>query len=175
MHFTGFLLSLTLILFFHNENRRLGLAVVEDHAIYVSVIEVEKAASNHNGILKVKVFIDDLQDVIYNKTGNRKSYRGGCQSNDTELEAYFKHHIQLTVNSESMDIVLSDCERLEDALWLNFSFKSEYDWTELNISADYFMELFPTQSNIVSITNAADRQFSRLNKGNHKAEFTFSR
>lgn len=173
MHLTSCLLSLTLILSLQNVNSHSDLEM--DHAIYVSVIEVEKGEKDHDGILKVKVFIDDLQDAIHNETGNRRSYRSGCRSGDTELESYFKSHLKLELNAQSVNINLADCERLEDSLWLNFEFESKDDWSELQISANYFMELFPTQSNIVSITNDADRQFSRLNKGNHTADFTFSR
>lgn len=145
------------------------------HAVYISVIEIERTSNDQQGTLKVKVFIDDLQDAIHNKTGHRSSYRSGCKSGDQELISYFKDHIKLEVNTQLVDISLIDCERLEDSLWLNFIIDSDADWNELTISADYFMELFPTQSNIISVANLGENQFSRLNKGSDSAHFNFSR
>lgn len=145
-----------------------------EHGIYISVIEVEKSAGDFNGSVKVKVFVDDLEDAIHNHSNNKKSYRSGCQSNESELKAYFEEHLVFNVNKEPKKIELLNCERLEDSLWLNFKFDQKTTWNKVDIVADYFMELFPTQSNIVSIDDGTGKQFSRLNKSQQSAEFTFS-
>ncbi|MEL7005749.1 MAG: DUF6702 family protein [Bacteroidota bacterium] len=171
MAFIPSLLSLVFVFNFQNSQVEVNY---DDHAIYVSVIEIVKSEENYGGTVKVKVFMDDLQDAIYHRTENRRSYRGGCQANDEELQDYFENYLKLSINSSPVEIKLFDCERLEDAIWLNFEFENEDDWAELQISANYLMELFPTQTNVVSIRNAADQQFTRLNKSNSSARFTFS-
>jgi hypothetical protein len=51
-----------------------------------------------------------------------------------------------------------------DVYLLEFIMDCEKVWNNLEIKADYFMELFPTQSNIIQIEYKNEKRFHRLLK-----------
>lgn len=145
-----------------------------EHAIYISVIEIEQITDNDQATLKVKVFINDLEDAIRNQSGSRVDYKEGCVTHQTALVSYFKEHLNLAINDIPIVFNLDHCETLKDALWVSFVFEQPTSWEQLDLSTDLFTELFPTQSNIVSVSYLKDKRFARLNKTDHTAHFTFS-
>jgi len=58
-------------------------------------------------------------------------------------------------------------------LWLTFEFNSPAAWRNVEITADYLMELFPTQSNVVSITYKKEKRMFRLIKGSTTETINF--
>ncbi|MDX1666488.1 MAG: hypothetical protein R3350_04640, partial [Saprospiraceae bacterium] len=56
------------------------------------------------------------------------------------------------------------CEKENDVYRLTFNASCPPEWDRVSVSADFFMELFPTQSNIISLWHGRGKRFSRVTK-----------
>jgi hypothetical protein len=59
------------------------------------------------------------------------------------------------------------------SLWLTFKFNSPDLWRNVEIKANYLMELFPTQSNVVSVTYLEEKRMFRLVNNDPTKQITF--
>jgi hypothetical protein len=144
------------------------------HAIYVSVLEIEQKKSA-NGTIKVKLFADDLEDALYNFKNERVDLLGqDCKQFSDLITEYLKAHLALTIKGEKLEYTYANCELNDISIWLTYSFKNETAWTEILVSADYLMELFPTQSNVVSVTKGTEKRMIRLQKSSTEQLITFN-
>ena len=130
------------------------------HAIYVSVLEVEQ------GSIMVKVFANDLEDAIFNYAQQRLSLvSGDCSKGKALFTSYFRDHLVIKIDGKEQKYSYQSCEVNDISLWLTFEFSSPAVWKEVEITADYLIELFPTQSNVVSISYQTEKRMFRLTKG----------
>ena len=134
-----------------------------DHAIYVSVIEIEKPEDSNIAALRFKIFADDLEDAIYNQSGIRVDLlKGDCNNAQKLIENYLEEYFKLTINSTYVDREYISCELNDISLWLEFTMNTPGEWHEVEVHAGYLMELFPTQTNVVSITFNESKKLFRL-------------
>ena len=130
------------------------------HAIYVSVLEVEQ------GSIEVKVFANDLEDAIFNHAQQRLDLvSGDCSKGKALITNYFRDHLAIKIEGKEQQYSYQSCEVNDISLWLTFEFSSPVTWGEVEITADYLMELFPTQSNVVSISYQGEKRIFRLTNG----------
>lgn len=139
-----------------------------NHAIYVSVLEVTA------GSLMVKVFANDLEDAIYNQSQQRFNLLSGdCHENKVRIKDYFASHLSCKIDGKLMRYNFVSCEVNDISLWIKFDFTPPPIWSEVEITADYLMELFPTQSNVVSITYHGEKRMFRLTNELQKETISF--
>lgn len=122
-----------------------------DHAVYISVLEID------NQQMRVKVFSDDLADAIRNDSSS--------------IEAYFQKKIKLKINEQPIDFTLHEVSVEGDSHWITFNLYGPATWQTFALEADYFMELFGDQTNVVKVTGEKP-QFFRLTKSNPSCRFT---
>ncbi len=151
-----------------------GVAGKPPHAIYVSVIEIEQNSVDSNGIIRIKVFMNDLHDAIFNQTAKHVDLENNSCNNNKELvTSYFKDHLSIKVNGSELDYSHLSCEINDISIWFEFTFSAVKQWRTLEIKADYLIELFPTQSNIVSIAYEEQKSMFRLTKGETQKTVSF--
>jgi len=122
----------------------------------------------------VKVFADDLEDAIFNQAQQRPDLlNGSCKQSKILISNYFKKHLIFKIDGKEQDYVYLSCEVNDISLWLTFELNSPATWGEVEITADYLMELFPTQSNVVSITYQSDKRMFRLTNGSTSETLSF--
>ncbi len=140
--------------------------LVPNHAIYVSVLELNHDSEKLESFLSVKVFIDDFQDVIrsFNSDYVQASNEKFVEANMTGISGYFEEHLTFKVNGklEKMEFVSSVL--VGDVYFLNFKIQSSSAWEKLEVKADYFIEIFPDQSNILTIKYGGEKYLARLTK-----------
>ena len=147
--------------------------VTSDHAIYVSVLEIEHEANSKQGRISVKIFANDLEDAIFNKSKKRLDLQSGnCDQSELILN-YFKDHLLIKIDGDLQAYTFIGCELNDISLWLTFDFQSTSKWGELEITADYLMELFPTQSNVVSITYNGEKRMFRMTNSSTQQKLNF--
>ncbi|MEM9897420.1 MAG: DUF6702 family protein [Bacteroidota bacterium] len=129
----------------------LSLSIISDHAIYISVLEID------NQRMKVKVFSDNLNDAIRNDANS--------------IEGYFQKKIKLKVNEMNVSFTLDEVTEEGDSYWITFKLSTPNKWNSFYLEADYFMELFPDQTNVVKVIGEKP-QFFRLTKLNPTCSFT---
>lgn len=145
-----------------------------EHAIYVSVVEIEQL-QDQNGVMRVKVFYDDLEAAIQNYSGNRIVLNDelSCNQNSIKLEEYFTEHLKLSIQGDPINYQFTSCEKNGDSIWLEFEFNSTVVWRTLRIENDHFMELFPTQTNVFSVTGPSGKRMFKLTKSESVYELSF--
>ena len=140
------------------------------------MVEVEFDPLNDRASIKIKVFTDDMEDALTNKFGAQISLstENKCTLEKRKIEQYFSHYFKLAINDgKSAKLTLDQCELLTDAIWFQFYAPANDPPDEITISAEFLMELFPTQSNVISITYDGKKQFANLTKTEPKVIFKF--
>ncbi len=145
------------------------------HAIYLSIIEIDRKDLSIPTAIKIKVFANDMEDALANQSGTRTKLLDaqGCLSARLEIEAYFRQYFSLKVNEEPVKLELNHCEPVGDALWLNFQTTQNSTWQTVTVTATYLMELFPTQSNVISIYYGNEKRFANLTSVKSISTFRF--
>jgi hypothetical protein len=145
------------------------------HALYLSVIHIDYAKLDSTASIKMRVFADDLVNVLKNEYGVGKIVDSPsfCQTFNANLELYFNAHFQCLINEKAYPLSLKNCERLEEVYQLEFLMDCPADWQATSINADLFMELFPTQSNIIKIQYLEHKRFGRSVRGKETLFFNF--
>ena len=139
---------------------------IPDHAVYISVVELNHDSEKQESFLSVKVFTDDLQNIIrnFNPDFTQASNEQFVDSNEEDIAVYFSEHLTFTVNDELAQMEFVSSVLVSDVYFLNFKFKSSGEWKKLEITADFFTELFPDQSNVMTIKYKGEKYFARLTK-----------
>ena len=147
-----------------------SVVATENHAIYIGVVEIEHLPEKNTTGVLIKVFSDDLMNALIN-AGSKKltTEEEMCTGFQAAIETYFNEHFVLTVNDTVAGLKILDCTPITDSHWLEFSAEAPASWEQLKIKADFFMELFPTQSNMITLILNEKRSFYRTTKG--RAEF----
>ena len=158
-----------------SDNGLIELVKNYNHAIYISVIEIEHKGLGNNAIIMIKVFTDDFKDAILNAFKNRIEFSKDkkCSDNKSVIEGYFDKHFKATINGKPLSISFNSCELNGDSVWLYFDMACPANWKDVSVSADFLMELFPKQSNIVSIYHGNDKRFLRLTLNSITQKVTF--
>ncbi len=137
-----------------------------DHGIYISVLEIDPQE------MKVKVFINDLQDAIRNDATSisPSSNISFPTQNRAAIEAYFQKKVQLEINSQNVPFSLTESKLEGDSYWFTFLLNEHAKWDSFHLTATYLMELFPDQSNVVKVLGKKP-QFFRLTMDNTSCSF----
>lgn len=161
--------------FGRSDNGPIELVKNYNHAIYISVVEIEHQDLGNNAKIKIKVFTDDFKDAIMNASKKRIEFSKGqtCSNYKTVVEGYFDKHFKATINGEPLSITFISCELNGDSVWLYFDMDCPANWKDISVSADFLMELFPKQSNVVSIYHGNHKRFFRLTLNSITKKITF--
>lgn len=137
-----------------------------EHAVYLSVVELKHEGKSSTSSISVKVFMDDLQNVIrnYNPDFKRSSNDSFVSDNMKDIENYFQDRLKFKVNDELGTLVFESHSIENDTYFLKFKMSSQSEWKKIEIVGDFFTEVFPDQSNVITITNEDQKYFARLTK-----------
>ncbi len=141
------------------------------HAIYLSVVDLNYQPDATE--ITVKVFSDDLEDAFYNLTRNRVKMGSDCHGHKEVITKYFSRYLKISVNGNSMKYELKSCEINDDSIWLSFTGENFGTIQKVSVKADYLMELFPSQTNVINITSGESRRFMKLTIDEREATVTF--
>jgi hypothetical protein len=147
----------------------------EDHALYISVIQIQQIAEKSPVQINIKVFTDDLQSALRNEFSDYSPVLEEilCQEKRVFISAYFSKHLTIQINEKNCHLTLMDCQKEGEVYWLKFEMENSEKWEKLKVKADFFMELFPTQSNIVNVAYGGEKRYARITKNDIFCETTF--
>ena len=136
------------------------------HALYLSVTEVWQSDEETLKI-RVKVFTNDLELALRNYSdGFRRAPEGEfLYKNRGIASGYFNEHFQLRINGKNLNLVYLSHTIENDAHYLVFRTSQNEEWDQIECRADFFMELFPTQQNVVQFHREQDVKFLRFELG----------
>ena len=137
-----------------------------DHAIYIGVIEIQHIAEIPSATVRVKVFSDDLHSAVRNKVGAEIDpvVEMLCLTGTEQVLAYFQEHLTLSVNGNELALENTACSFEGDAHWLDFTVQCPTNWESISIEADFFMEIYPTQTQMIHMNENGKNYTLRLTK-----------
>lgn len=146
-----------------------------DHAIYISVTEIE-LLENQPSKVSIKIFTDDLKAAIQNFSGNARvvSDEEYVNINKEVIAAYINKHLILSSNDQNLKFKYQSHTLEGDAYFLNFDFNLKSGSSSLSIKAEYLMELFPTQQNVVKINFDGDNRFLKFDSSTETQTVNFN-
>ena len=125
----------------------------------------------------IKVFADDLQDVIRAAYPGKSRPGHGAQfiaDNGALIESYFQAHFLCRFNAGKAALLKWVSGKPENEVyWLKFALQTPERWRELVIKAPFFTEIFPAQSNVIQLLHGPDKRFARLTKNDDEVQFDF--
>ena len=136
----------------------------EEHALYLSVVQIDHQEMEQEAEIKIKVFTDDFQDAMRNafaeyQVGPLNSF---CTQNGKFIQEYIHQHLEIKVNQQPTQLELTQCTLEGEVFLFTFSMHCPKKWEKVHINADLLMELFPTQTNVFNLFSGDERRFFRL-------------
>ncbi|MEM8908586.1 MAG: DUF6702 family protein [Bacteroidota bacterium] len=132
------------------------------HNIYISTIQIEHWPGDTLASLQVKVFSDDLLDALRPSQGQSNWPKDSlCTSANLELKSYFEKNLQCQVNRQTSPLRLTQCQQTQDVHLLSFTLRCPIEWQTVTLTARFFMELFPQQSNVIQLRENDRTYFGR--------------
>lgn len=147
-----------------------------DHAIYISTVKIQHNTSDSLAQITFNVFSDDLQDCLHHAFPKEEEIKTKsiCELSPELINTYFNQHFQCQINQQHHKIQWLDCEALTESHLLTFQMPCPANWEALQIKADFLMELFPTQSNVIQIKNKDQQFFARATIDQKIHQFTYT-
>jgi len=139
-----------------------------DHAIYISVIEV----NHEDQSLSIKTFSDDLINALKSADHSINLDTNPCTLSSS-LETYIETYLTLYINDESVDLAISDCHIESDTHWLELGYSTDEELLTMKVETDWMTDLFLNQQNIIKVNVGENRQHGRLNVEETSIEFEF--
>jgi len=151
------------------------------HAIYIGTIKITHHQAKESTTMEVKVFSDDLQNALKNEyqLDYLPKISTICNDADHNLNRYFDKHLQVWVNDQQLPFQLVDCTVVNDVHLLHFTFDASSKWQTVKVKANFFMELFPAQTNVLQVSyegiksSTSIPQFGRMTLGQETLELSF--
>lgn len=132
--------------------------------------------------IQIKIFSDDLQTALANHFNEQEisTIENLGIKNLPQIKSYLKKHlIPNKVNNNhrwAMDLEKLTADYQESIYLLTAVYKDNLPQPDkaqmLEIQADYLMEVFPTQSNVIDISYGEQRIFFRLTKNKSREQMT---
>ncbi|MEL6122408.1 MAG: DUF6702 family protein [Bacteroidota bacterium] len=130
-----------------------------DHALYLSVLEVD--ITDEVCDIQVKVFEDDMRDALRHFRGIR--FDTLSLRDSAVIQAYFDEHLKLKSLGQPIRPHLQSVQLLRDSYQIHLRHAGPITLT--SIYADYLMELFGDQQNILHLRRNGDKIFEVFKKG----------
>lgn len=145
-----------------------------DHAIYISVIEINHDLEAKEASIQFKIFKDDLNDAVRNQYQEHHDI-DSVQSVHYQMgiSNYLIEHFILFINRNKVSFHSFTFNLEEDAVFVQARFKAQADWKQITIQSDLLLELFPTQQNIIHLKNGKENRFAKLSRKQQQIDFVF--
>lgn len=142
-----------------------------EHGIYISVIEMNYEKNQLH--VQIKVFENDLRDAIANEKGidlnNSKEELRTLEN----FQTYFDKYLVINNEAELLNLKCVSFTVEGDAYFIKF--ESEVRAIrKISMTSTYFMDLFPSQQNILQFSQGEKKLFNIFKKGKEKFEFSLS-
>ena len=145
-----------------------------DHAIYISVVEINRSLGVEASI-KIKVFTNDISDALFNYQQKRYKFSDDqeCSADPQVITGYFRDHLKISINNSLVSMVLESCELNGESVWFSFKAETPDNWHEFKVENDHLMELFPTQVNIFNVSNGVQKKMFKIDSSQKSLTFNF--
>ncbi|MBJ2172637.1 peptidase E [Aureibaculum sp. A20] len=131
----------------------LPLLAFSVHKYYISLIKVDFKPQNESVQITMRIFIDDLQEVL-NKTNNI-SIELGVKDESKEynslISKYIKDNFKIKIDSKLYPFQYLGKEYENDIVYIYLELSSIKSIHSIEISDTMLMKYFPSQKNIIKL------------------------
>jgi hypothetical protein len=147
------------------------------HALYIGMVEVSHVGASHTLDIRVRVFADDLQSCVRSSfpdqyvADHAETWPG---KNREAVLRYFRQHLWCSTGGKKGALRLKSIRLEGEVYWLSLEAECAAKWATCEVYADFFMEIFPLQSNMLQLSRGAETRYGRTTADSRSASFTFT-
>ena len=146
--------------------------LVNAHQFYISVTSIKHEAETQKIKVRVKLFINDLEESIFQQSGTRIGlWKNKPIANyEDYIKGYLTSKLSITINNSQVPLTylkhrVESAEVLEDyVLYCEFEANNISTISSLTISNRLLTEAFDSQTNIINVKANNTRKTINLNK-----------
>lgn len=137
-----------------------------EHEFYVSVIEVKHSAQTQSVNCRIRVFSDDLQVGLQSEydLAATPPLPGLCTDHNAHINGFLSNHVSLSINDIPRKVSSIRCITEGDIHSLEWQVDSISSIQTLYLRADYLMDIFPTQTQMIHFSSGEEKRTLRLTK-----------
>jgi hypothetical protein len=142
------------------------------HPFYLSVTEVSVQTKEKLVKVSCKVFIDDLQQALFDENKKPVNLQNNNAVNKDLLSAYIISHVSITMG-KPITIKFIGYEIEEEAVWCYFEAPLKSNTKDITIQNNILCNTLNGQANIVHCIYNSERKSTKLNCPESLAKFSF--
>jgi hypothetical protein len=147
------------------------------HALYIGMVDVSHGSTSRTLDIRVRVFADDLQSCVRSSfpeqyvADHAETWPG---KNREAVARYFRQHLWFSTGGKKGALRLKSIRLEGELYWLSLEADCAAKWATLEAHADFFMEVFPSQSNMVHLSRGGETRYGRTTADARQVSFTFT-
>ncbi|MEO6069294.1 MAG: DUF6702 family protein [Chitinophagaceae bacterium] len=145
------------------------------HPFYVSVTEINHNAKEKTLEISVKIFADDLEDVLkqnYKTPVDVSSEKGEAQ-NGKLIKDYISKHLSLAIDGKQATLHYVGFEKQSESVYCYFDVANIAAVKKLDVTNSLLQDFNNEQINIMHIIVNGSRKSYKLDFPNKQASFSF--
>ena len=148
---------------------------LKKHPFYLGVIDIKQNAKQHSLNLSVKLFVNDLEDALKKTSSKNIDLLNpkNKQEMETELFAYIKKRLAVSVNRKAVTLDFIGYEREEEAIWTYIEIKKVSQPRTISVDTKLLYDFLPQQSNIIHAEINGIKKSSKITNPDSKVELSF--
>ena len=150
-----------------------NLFLILIHPIYISTVEL--ISDKDEGILKIKIFRDDLEDGlrIFHSNSISINTQNKLLNNHKLVEQYLKSKLKIMIDEDEIKFLDPRFNLYNDIVEINYSFDSKNSLKSIIILNKILLEVYNVQKNVVFIKNNGSNRFYTFSDKDFEKKFIY--
>lgn len=150
-----------------------NLFLILIHPIYISTVEL--ISDKDEGILKIKIFRDDLEDGlrIFHSNSISINTQNKLLNNHQLVEQYLKSKLKIMIDEDEIKFLDPRFNLYNDIVEINYRFDSKNSLKSIIILNKILLEVYNVQKNVVFIKNNGSNRFYTFSDKDFEKKFIY--
>tara|TARA_Y100001934_G_scaffold274579_1_gene367238 strand:+ start:4962 stop:5426 length:465 start_codon:yes stop_codon:yes gene_type:complete len=150
-----------------------NLFLILIHPIYISTVEL--ISDKDEGILKIKIFRDDLEDGlrIFHSNSISINTQNKLLNNHKLVEQYLKSKLKIMIDEDEIKFLDPRFNLYNDIVEINYRFDSKNSLKSIIILNKILLEVYNVQKNVVFIKNNGSNRFYTFSDKDFEKKFIY--
>tara|TARA_Y100001970_G_scaffold232572_1_gene289567 strand:- start:5425 stop:5889 length:465 start_codon:yes stop_codon:yes gene_type:complete len=150
-----------------------NLFLILIHPIYISTVEL--ISDKDEGILKIKIFRDDLEDGlrIFHSNSISINTQNKLLNNHQLVEQYLKSKLKIIIDEDEIKFLDPRFNLYNDIVEINYRFDSKNSLKSIIILNKILLEVYNVQKNVVFIKNNGSNRFYTFSDKDFEKKFIY--
>lgn len=154
----------------------LKILLLAIHTFYVSITHIEYNASNDSIEVSMKLFTDDLEEALEERTAQRLYLNTDKEIKKTDqyLQTYIQQHLSIQVDEKDIEIQFLGKEYEDDATWCYLEIKNiGGKFKKLSVQNSILTDTYDGQANLVHCSLEGKKKSLLFRKGSESKNAIF--